>query len=302
MGCICAIFECYHRVASLQPDFSLIPVSIERVSLNAVGRPFSPRANSVKLKLFARRMSAGTPRMKVRRHVHWSVWLMIQSAVVLVVGGAVSWAWQGTRGDDQAARQSLQRDVAALQMAARQHAVELQRLKQQLSSTLEAKAQMQAQAQAANANMLVERVAAERLSAQMRTLETENARLKADLTYLESLLPAGNSDGPIAIRRFEVSPVPESRQLRYRALLTQDARADRDFDGAWQLSVRLESKAGKKVLVIPDDSEKSEVRVTFRRYQRIEGIFDVPVGMKVRSVQLRVLEGDTLRAQQTAML
>jgi len=37
----------------------------------------------------------------------------------------------------------------------------------------------------------MEQTAAERLAAQVRTLEVENARLKADLAYLESLLPAG---------------------------------------------------------------------------------------------------------------
>ena len=44
------------------------------------------------------------------------------------------------------------------------------------------------------------------------------------------------------------------------------------------------------------------MRLTFQRVRRLEGQLDVPAGAVVRSVQLRVLEGNAVRAQQTAVL
>jgi len=257
-------------------------------------RPASPAVpRAVKLKLLARRLSVSAPKMSVRRHVPWPLRLMAVAAVFVIGAGGALWAWHGLAGDALFDRGARADRVAQLELALAAESAERQRLS--------------ALATSADSQLKVERSAGEQLAAQLKSLESENARLKADLTYLETLLPAGASEGVIAIRRFEVQRDAQPGQLRYRALLTQDARADKDFEGALQLLVSTESEGRKSTLTWPAAAAQTPgtipgLKVSFRRYQRVEGVFEVPAGVAVRSVQLRVLEGDAVRAQQTVMM
>jgi septal ring factor EnvC (AmiA/AmiB activator) len=247
----------------------------------------------VRLNPFARRLSAGVPKMSVRRHVPWPLRVAVFAAILLLAAGAAIWAWQGPIEDAFFERRSLVARIAELEKALAVETAEGQRLSAQVNAT--------------DSRLKVERSAGEQLATQVKTLEVENARLKADLTYLETLLPVGTSEGVIAIRRFEVQRAAQAGQLRYRALLTQDARSEKDFEGTLQLLVSTESGGRKATLTVPesavDASGRTEgIRISFRRYQRVEGIFEVPEGVSVKSVQLRVLEGGSLRAQQTVMM
>ena len=140
----------------------------------------------------------------------------------------------------------------------------------------------------------------------MRLLEAENGKLKADLAYLESLLPAPEvtGDGPVAIRRFQVEAGDAPNQLHYRALLAQGGRAEREFSGSFQLVVATESAQGKAAnWTWPEAGSadaRDRTRLHFKRFLRVEGSVDVPPGVRVRSVQLRVLERGVVRAQQNA--
>jgi hypothetical protein len=248
----------------------------------------------VKLKLLFRRLSVSAPKMTVRSHVPWPFRFALQAVLVLLVAGIGLWAWLTLTQDAELARQTL---LARLQV-----------VESRLAAETSERERAVAQAGAAEARLRVEQTALERLAAEVRTLESESARLKADLTYLESLLPAGESEGPIAIRRLDVQPDAKPGYLRYRALLTQDARAEKDFEGTFQLVVLLAvgNEGGTptqgSTLTLPSEDETLGYRVGFRRFQRVEGIVEIPEGAKVRSVQMRIFEGRALRAQQAAML
>ena len=242
----------------------------------------------MKLKLLFRRLSVSAPKMTVRSHVPWPLRFALQALMVLLVAAVALWGWLSLTEDAELARQTL--------------LVRLQVVESRLAAETSERERAVAQAGAAEARLRVERTALERLAAQVRTLESESARLKADLTYLESLLPAGESEGPIAIRRLDVQPDAKPAHLRYRALLTQDARADKDFEGTFQLVVALVRGEQGSTVVLPSEDEALGFRVSFRRFQRVEGIVEIPEGAKVRSVQMRIFEGRALRAQQSAML
>ena len=53
------------------------------------------------------------------------------------------------------------------------------------------------------ASWQIERAAHKQLAAQVKALEAENARLKEDLAFFDSLLPAGTGSEGISIRRLE---------------------------------------------------------------------------------------------------
>jgi len=244
----------------------------------------------VKLKLLAPLRSVSAPRMTIRRHVPWP--LRMAAIVLSVVVGAVGaiGAWQVFLGNAAIERRVLAEQVTSLEARLATESAERRRL--------------EAIANSADSQLVVARTAADRLAREMRSLENENGRLKADLAYLESLLPAGGAEGPVAIRRFEVEPDAAPGQMRYKALLTQGGRAERDFEGSLQLVVSAVANGKASTITWPRqgaDAERERMKVAFRRYRRVEGQFEVPSGATLRSVQLRVIEGGTVRAQETVV-
>jgi hypothetical protein len=244
------------------------------------------------LKMLAHRLSVSAPKMIVRRHVPWPLRLASIALAVACGAGATIWLWHALFGNAAAEMLSLR-----LQMIS---------LHQRLDAEAEERQRLSAIVNAGASELKVEQSAAERLVGQLRLIEAENAHLKADLAYLESLLPAaGSGDGSVAIRRFQVEPDAGPNQLRYRALLSIGGRPDKEFNGTVQLLVSTEENGKQASLTWPDqsvDDVKDGIKIVFKHYQRVEGNFEVPAGAIVKSVQLRVLEHGTVRAQQTVTL
>lgn len=233
--------------------------------------------------------------MTVRRHVPWHARLAVLAAAAGLGAGLTAlafWLLQPTISAALSQREHRDAEVAALSAQLAHESAERSRLAGLVSTT--------------DSQALVDRAANEQLAQQLKRLEAENAELKSDLAYLESLLQAGDdAKGPIAIRRFEVEADQASRQMRYRALLTQNGRDVRQFTGSLQLLLTVVGNGRTRTLLWPDEAPadaRGRMKVSFQRHLRVEGYFSVPAGETLKSVQLRVLEGGTLRAQQTARL
>lgn len=230
--------------------------------------------------------------MTVRRHVPWPLRMasLALAAAVGAVGGML--VWRTVFDSPAIERERLRAELTRLDSRVADESAERQRVA--------------ATAVSAESQVLIERAAAARLEQQIKALEAENAELKVDLAYLESLLPAADSQGPVAIRRFEVEPeAAGSNRMRYRALLMQAGRKERVFSGSLQLLVTTLSHGRAKTVTLPDDGPaeaRERMKLSFRRLLRVEGHFEIPQGAALKSVQLRVLERGTLRAQQTASL
>ena len=147
----------------------------------------------------------------------------------------------------------------------------------------------------------VEQSAQEQVRVQVKLLEGENARLKGDLAFFESLLPMPANAKGVVIRSFRLQADGEPNALRYRLLVQQSGRPERDFVGAVTLMVNLQEDGHPWMLQLPDPAMPGAgpAPLSFRHYQRLEGNFSVPPGATVRSVLVRIhSEGET-RAQQT---
>ncbi len=166
-------------------------------------------------------------------------------------------------------------------------------------------ARLQAQVDAAESRIQVEKTTAGQLASQVRAAETENARLKSDLIYLESLLPSMGGSEPMQIRGLQVMPDLVPNQMRWRAMLMVGGRRNREFSGHLQLVVRYELDRKMASLVIPKDRDgpgAAAMKVSFERYRRVEGQFVLPPGAVLKSVQLRVLKDSSVQAQQSLSL
>ena len=239
-------------------------------------------------RLSRRWRSRASPTLIIRRPRSWSI--RVGALLLALLAGVALGAWWGKRPAQSAG--AMETQGAARSDHARQlEAAELNRL--------------QAIANAADSQVKVERSAAERLARQVRELEIDNARLRSDLAYLESVLPAADGQAGMAVRGFRVEFDAAQSQLSFRALLTQGGRLERDFDGSLQLQVQLQVSGRTTTLIVPDQATSPVLRemfkLHFRRAHRVQAVVPLPAGAIVRSVQLRVLEGSAVRAQQTAM-
>jgi hypothetical protein len=133
-------------------------------------------------------------------------------------------------------------------------------------------------------------------------LELELAKLKEDLAFFESLLPNATSQG-VAIRRLKVD-LTSPNQIRYRMLIMQGGKGDREFAGNLQLSVNVVQTGKNAVINFPEGNNggSEKFKLGFKQYQTIEGVLILPEGAVAKAVQARVLENGQLRAQLSTNL
>lgn len=136
---------------------------------------------------------------------------------------------------------------------------------------------------------------------QMKALSEENATLKEDLAFFQTLMPSGGKEDGMAINRFLVQNDALSGEYRYRLLLTQTGKRSKDFQGHLQFSVNLQQDNKKVVMTLPaeDDKENNGFKLNFRFYQRIEGAFRVAPNAVVKSMQVRVFENGSSEPKLT---
>jgi hypothetical protein len=246
----------------------------------------------MKFRLFTRRLGVSAPKMTVKRHVPLP--LRMASLALAVALGAVGaiWTWQTLFGNASAEKQQLSDELIETKTQLAQQKAELERVTEIANK--------------ADSQIKMEKAASEQLAKQMKALESDNGKLLGDVAYLETLLPADGAAGNVAIRRLNIDrESPGSLQIRYKALVMQGGRDQKDFAGTLQIIATGTLNGKPLTLTLPEQGSpetKDRMKIAFKRYQRIEGFFDVPVGASIKTVQLRLLEKGTLRAQETATL
>jgi len=241
----------------------------------------------MKLKLWMRNLSVSAPRVAVRTQLPWALRAGVLLVAVLIAAAGLAAVYRYARDVGQPDHGTT---LAELEDARSQ----LQRLTAERDRFAAEAVQMENQ-------LRVEHATREGIAVQMKTLEEDNARLRADLAFFESLLPAPAAARGVVIRSFQLQPDIDEATLRYRLLVQQSGRPDRDFVGTVVLKVSLQQDGRSTVLQLPDAAHPAAgpAPLSFRHYQRVEGSFSVPLGTVVRSVQVTISSGGETRAQQT---
>jgi len=217
-------------------------------------------------------------------------WRLAFAVVVVAVGGAGAlWAYDLGRSLAGINPGATRQQVAALKD-------ELERLRterDQFSSTVNS----------AESQLNIEKAAQKQLVTQVKALEAENIKLKEDLAFFESLLPAHTGPQGISIRRLQAEVIAPN-QLRYRLLVMQGGKGVQDFAGNLQLVVTVIQDGKSAMMTFPDGkvSDTDKFKLTFKHYQRMEGVLTLPEGVSMKAVQARVLQNGQIRAQQAATL
>jgi hypothetical protein len=216
--------------------------------------------------------------MSVRPEVPWH-WRFLRVGAWLALALAAAWLLAnliGTRGFSSA---SLDGDVSRLESAVEGQEAELTELR--------------ARAAQNERQLQIERAAAADLAKQVKALTFDNAKLKEDLAFFQSLNSApGVREGAISVSRFRVKPEPAPGEYRYQMLLVQNGQRVKEFQGKLQFVIDLQQDGRKLALVVPAENERDtrDYQLNFKFFQRVEGTFKLKPGSVLNGIQVRVYE------------
>jgi hypothetical protein len=178
---------------------------------------------------------------------------------------------------------------------------EAQRLGESNARLQQELAQARGQLAQGERQLQMERATYADLVKQMKALTEENATLKEDLAFFQTLMPSAGKEGEVAINRFLVQNDALPGEYRYRLLLTQTGQRSKYFQGSLQFVVNLQQDNKKVVMTLPaeDDKDSRGFKLNFRFFQRIEGTFRIAPDAVVKSMQVRVFEGGSREPKLT---
>jgi hypothetical protein len=232
-------------------------------------------------KLLRRRLSISAPRMIVRSHLPWPLrW----AAVALMLGFSAAlalWAFE------------FGKSIAGLDRDAK---VELAQLRVEVAKLREEREGAQSIANTAQSLLKAEKVAQERLTQQIKQVESENLSLKADLGFFERLLPASATG--LNVRALQAEAQTPG-QLRFQVLIMQIGRNPPEFVGRYDIV--LSGTLGDKPWTISQPGGAKQLQV--KQSARLEGTVSYPHEAVVKTVQVKVIDNQGgVRATQTVKL
>jgi hypothetical protein len=237
-----------------------------------------------------RRFGISTRRMAVRAHVPWYWrWLGIVALGVLIAG--IGWSTYDF-GPELAGYRNGEGTSA------------LARLDEEIRKRDAELAELRLKNAAAERQLQIERATYGDLSKQMKILSEENAALREDLAFFQSLMPAGSKEtAGVSINRVRVQQETVPGEYRYRLLLVQTGQRTKEFQGNVQLVLNVEQNQRRFVVMVPPEAAHNakEYQLNFKFFQRVEGSFKVPSDAVVKSMQVRIFEtgATTPRLTQT---
>jgi hypothetical protein len=160
-------------------------------------------------------------------------------------------------------------------------------------------ARLRAIANASESRLKIEQSAQTQLASQVKALEDENNRLKEELGFFENLVPSERRGEKVSIHRFRVERDVLPGEYRYRLLVLQGGRLDREFHGSLQLVVEMQQEGKDATIIFPDTGETANAafKLNFKYFRRVEGTFRVPAKARVRTIQARILENGSNEAR-----
>jgi HAMP domain-containing protein len=240
-------------------------------------------AVTLKLRRFRRRFGIAAPKVVVRSHVPWR-WFVLPALLLALLLGAIGWLV--ARRDEAGA---LAGEVDGLRQKIQEQREELNMLRLTAGTGKNA--------------VSIERASQQQLLGKIQSLEAENAALKEDILLFERLIPVAGEGSSVRIETFRVALEAPGR-IRYRLLLAfQPDKQNPEFRGRLELAINF-AHAGKKMqLLLPEKREGlSAYQIEMKHFLRREGVFELPEGAMLQDVEVRVLQGDTLKSKRLAQL
>ena len=219
--------------------------------------------------------------MAVRSALPWPVRWMV-GAVMLGFSAAIGlWAFE------------FGKNIAGLDTNAKD---ELKLLREEVVQLRQDRDKAQTIANTSGSLLTAEKAAQEKMTAQLKQLESDNRLLRDDLGFFEKRLPAGGADG-VAIRGLQAELLSAS-QLKWQVLVIQPVKNAPDFNGKMEITFNGMLAGKPWTATLPGGAQDLQ----FRQYRRIEGVLDFPPQAVVKTVTAKIVEGVATRSVQTFKL
>jgi hypothetical protein len=242
----------------------------------------------MRLRLLLRRLTVSAPRMSVRSALPWP-FRWVGAAVVLGFCAAIGlWAFE------------FGKEIAGIDDGRIEYLARLERevadLKQQLDGMKEERDKALALANTSTTLMTAEKAAQERLTTLNKQLEVDNQRLRDDLGFFEKLIPTVGTEA-FAIRGLQAE-VQDGRQVKWQVLVIQPLKNAPEFTGRLEISFAGLQAGRPWSAGLPEGPQP----IKLRQYARAEGVFDLPPQTLLKSVSVKVMDGNVVKAVQSIKL
>jgi hypothetical protein len=238
------------------------------------------------------RFSIAAPRLAVRPHLPWYLRWGLVLPFVLGAGWLIWWAYGSGLELAGFHREQAEDELTRLNRQVVELSAENTRLNSKL---IDYERQIQ-----------MELATNTELDRQLKALNDEKANLNEDLAFYQNLTQSGSREESLTIQRLKVVHDTLPGEYHCSMLLVQGGQRPKDFRGNFQLVVNIRHNDEKSVLTLPQGNspESQTYQLDFKYYQRIERSFQLPDGMVLESVQVRVYErgASEPRAKQDATL
>lgn len=233
-------------------------------------------------------MTISAPRMSVHSALTWPLRLAL-SAIVLGFCAAIGlWAFE------------FGKDIAGLEKGADEELLRLRtevgQLRTDLSRVKEERDEAQSVANTSVTLVTAERASQERLELQVKQLEAESRALRDDLGFFEKLIPTAGVAG-VAIRGLQAE-VQSGNKLKWQVLVIQANKNAPEFNGLLNLSFSG-TVDGKPWASAPGGGAQA---IKIRQYGRLEGEYELPARVVVKTVTAKLMEGGVMRSTQAINL
>jgi cell division protein FtsB len=179
---------------------------------------------------------------------------------------------------------------------------EVAELNEQLAALELQTSRLQEEVERTNELAKLDKEARSKLNLLIANLESENAKLKEDLAFFEGFMP-GSLQGAISLKRLQVTKDTVPDQYRYKALVIQGSQRP-EVKLNVQVLIKVLDKDTSSVIVLPsaDAIDDPQFNIKLTRFSRVSGVFSLPQGSKLQSVEMRILDSGAIRAQSTIKL
>jgi hypothetical protein len=189
------------------------------------------------------------------------------------------------------------KDIAGLEAGSREQVLQLRgqvtALQAELSKTQEERDQAQSVANTAGTLVTAEKASKEQLVLQVKQFEAENRRLRDDLGFFEKLIPSTGT-GSVAIRGLQAEQ-QGGNAVRWQVLVIQANRNAAEFSGTLDITFAGQQNGRPWSSALPGGPQA----ITLKQYGRLEGVFELPPNVVLKSVSAKVLQGNEPKSTQT---
>lgn len=141
----------------------------------------------------------------------------------------------------------------------------------------------------ARAELLVEtnQTAYQELDQTLKASAQETLKLREELEFYRNIISPTGKTGGLQIQRLHITQGGGAGQYRYRLVLIQALKHERNVGGRIEFDVMGEKEGAASKVRFPNG--ESAIGFNFKYFQNIEGKWDLPAGFNPKEVVVRVL-------------